>query len=214
MALKDTKKFATTADIKQKINGTIIMYDNIPVYCQNSGDSTRIEVYGLLTDKSDNSIFRKTLEYDDDKFIYQSPRIGYVNKAPNNVVYVSRIPSRQFHLGLTHNILEYRTITGTKTAGFAKWPFVKELHEAIINTYPTALEVLKRLHKVDNTSWSQAFSRTLAFGFSEQNGLKLFHKNTPIAYFNPKKSCFESIREGSSLVENILIKHGIKAYAP
>ena len=214
MPLKDTTKFATTADIRQKLHNSLVFYNGIPVYCTNNGESSSIKIYGLMLNESENSKFIKEIEYDDPKLNIQSPRIGYVNKTENTVVYLSRIPSRQFHIGLTYNTVEFRTIVGTKAEGFKNWPFIPQLHDSMIDKYPNATNILNRLYKPANKTWSQAFTRTLAFGFSEQSGLKLFHKNTPIAYYNSKDSSFKSIREGSSLVENILIKHGLKSYAP
>lgn len=214
MTLKDTTKFATTADIRQKLHNSVVMYDGFPVYCTSNGDSSSIKVYGLILNTEGKSKFIKDIEYDDPKLSIQSPRIGYVNKGLDAVVYLSRIPSRQFHIGLTSNTLEIKTIVGTKADGFRNWPFNPQLHDAMTGKYPAAIEILRRLHKPAYKTWSQAFTSTLAFGFSEQSGLKVFHKNTPIAYYNSKESTFKSIREGSSLVENILTKHGLKSYAP
>lgn len=213
MALKDTRKFASTADIRQKLNNSIIMYLDIPVVCTCTGESSKIRIRGLSLNKDGYSDFDKEVEYDDVNLIMQSPPLGYVNNSKTTAIYTSRIPLRQFHIGLTANCVEYRNITGSHHPGLSDWPWSIDLKKTFTNDYPSPIEILDRLYKKGNKAWSQAFSRTLAFGFSEENGLRLFHKNTPIAYYKPKENAFFPIKKESTLVENILMKHGIKNYA-
>ena len=216
MPLKDTTKFASAADIRQKVNGTILTYDGVPCYCMNNGDSDKIEVLGLILDKkTGNSQFRKTIEYNDPLLSIQSPNIGYMNVDNRVAIYLSRVPSRRFTIGLTRECFEFKNILGNSVGSpFGNWPYSEELHKTISNNFESPLNILNRLYNPKlNTAWSQAFSRTLAFGYSEGHGLRVFHKNTPIAYYNPKDKIFCSIKPDAILVENILVKHGIKNYA-
>lgn len=213
MPLKNDVKFSTTADIRQKLNNSVVTYDGVPVYCQSTGESSKLTIYGLITKDGKHSL-KKEIEYDDDKFVPQSPPLGYINITPNLTYYASRIPARRFSIGLLRDSIEFRNITGQGVGLPFTWPWSEELHNTIINKYPTPVSILERLYKKDAPAWSQAFTRTLAFGYSTQNGLRVFHKNTPIAYYNPTKQKFCPLKDSQSLVENILVKHGIKFYAP
>ncbi len=215
-SLKNTRKYANTGDIRQKLNNTIVVYDGTPVYCSNNGESSKIELFGLLLDGQNRSTYRKTIEYDDPKLSAQSPPIGYINVTADNAIYASRVPSRRFSIGLTRECLEFRSITGTAVnSPIRNWPYNSALDQTIRGVYKRPHIILDELYKPNSEkAWAQAFTRTLAFGFSKQYGLRLFHKNTAIAYYNPKDQKFHPIKNGMLLVDNILVKQGIKSYAP
>lgn len=207
--MRNTNKFASESDIRQKLDSSIIFYDDKPYYLRASGETTVVSLYDLRTGKSSLQV-----EYDDARFTYRSPQVGYVNIGAFACVFVNRVPSRMFKLGLTFNSLSYYSITGQSVKNpISNWPFQDNFADSLENRYPSPSTILNKLGKSKDVAWSQAFSKTLAFGYSTQHGLRLFHKNTPIAYYNPKTSEFKALKEDNILVDRILTKHGIKQYA-
>lgn len=207
--MRNTSKFATESDIRQKLDSSIILFDDRPMYTRASGDTTKVSLYNLRTGKD-----QYVVEYDDARFNYRSPVVGYVNVGAFACVFINRIPYRMFKIGLTSNNLSYYSITGQPVkCPISNWPFQPFFADCLENIYPSADTILSKIGKTKDMAWSQAFSRNLAFGYSTAHGLRIYHKNTPIAYYNTKTSEFKAIREDNILVDRILNKYGIKQYA-
>lgn len=212
---KPDKRFATMDDVVQKIHKTIITYDNKACYANYNPDKNHgdIELHPIKDGYSIRDGNSKIVEYDDPKLLYESPKLGFCNIDGGQCVFLSRIPSRTFSIGLTERVMSCTTLNDTEIGMPFSFPWSTCLKDTIEDIYPLPLEILKAKHKLESKAWSQAFARNFAFAYSEGKGLRLFHNHTPMAFYNTADGCFVPIDDCNGFIESVLHKNGIKTYA-
>jgi hypothetical protein len=208
------EKFNTPADIRQKVDLSIIRYNGKAFYARHNGESNQITLYRVerKADSSADMVAKaKKVAFNDSKIDYSSPPLGFMNNGMNSCIFLSRIPSRRFSSGLVGQALEGTSLNGQRCSLPFEFPWSDELRRTIEGEYDSALMVL-RSHVNMKEAWSQAFARNLAFGFTKTNGLRLFHKHIPIAVYDERRGGFHPTKSDNFLVDSILHKNGIKSY--
>lgn len=205
------EKFNSPADVRQKVDQTIIRYNGKAFYARHNGDSDKITLYKVEKGTPGENRKGKSLSFDDNSFDFSSPPLGFMNVNESSCIFLSRIPSRRFSSGLAAHSLEGTSLNGQRCNLPFEFPWSDDLRKVIEDEYVPATTILRN-YKDKETAWSQAFSRNLAFGFTKTNGLRLFHKHIPIAFYNPRNTGFQPTGSGNFLVDTILHKHGLKSY--
>jgi hypothetical protein len=208
------EKFSTPADVRQKIDLSIIRYNGKAYYARHNGESNLITLYRVekkAATQEEIVAKSKKVSYTDKNLDYSSPPLGFMNSNENMCIFLSRIPSRRFSSGLVNQSLEGTSLNGQKCSLPFEFPWSDELRKTIEEEYDSALTILKA-HNQMKEAWSQAFARNLAFGFTKTNGLRLFHKHIPIAMYNEKHGGFQPTKSNNFIVDSILHNYGIKSY--
>ncbi len=205
------EKFFSTNDIRQKIDVSVIRFNGKAYYARHNGESDQITLYRVETQKTEEKTPGKKISYDHPDLDFSSPPLGFMNYTPTNCMFLSRIPSRRFVSGLQGSALECTSLNGQPCNLPFSFPWSDNLRKTIEDEYESAISILNRLKKHES-AWSQAFNRSLAFGYTKTNGLRLFHKHVPIAIYNENNKGFEPLKTSNFLVDSILQKNGIKYY--
>lgn len=184
MSLKGDK-YETTEEVKFRLEHTIVLYDNSPVYITNIAtprgtaddeDSiARVYFYELPLIRGEDKEIRKYLS--SKKFDLSPFKMGYMN-TDRGVCYVSRTPIRQNrqglcagntkivdHMGLNCNFMNFNSLI--KEQGFV---------DMVLGKYPSFKQATEIM---ENTGVeSVAISNNVAFYLDKDlDALILLHKN-------------------------------------
>ena len=137
------------ADISQQYENTLFLYDDRLVFCTSMGEEDKdIVVFDLMTQKS------KTVPFTFKK-VAPPKRIGFVN-SDGAAVYISRIPKRKMHVGLSANTISIEHIQDAPPDAIqivrrlARMRAV-EIFNAMNNEYPTLQEAWKMIKTGDHS---------------------------------------------------------------
>jgi hypothetical protein len=193
--------FYTAADIRMRLDCTIIRYNGKPYYCRSAGEDTFIYLYAL----TNVGVHRMTIDIDDLSLDYSSPPLGFINYG-NRALYVSRKPHRKQKQGLCTNAALIQNLHGLKEEA-DNILFSKEAENMIMGVYPS----YHNAHTLctNAPSVSCAFSRN--FAVSSLNGpgdLSLHHKLHRIGRW--KGTAFElTPTYNTPLTRRFLAKHEV-----
>lgn len=183
-------KYETVDEIKARLEGTVVMYDNQPVYIQKVSlpdredadekkEIARVYFHELPLNVREDApaggkAIRKFLS--SKKFDLTPFKMGYMNYK-GNAVYVDRTPVRQYKQGLSAGTANMSDVTGMPAQGIsfshliASPSFVDMVH----NKYPRFQDVGDM---IDNKTKSVAISRNFAFMIdNDLEALFLYHKS-------------------------------------
>lgn len=130
--------------IRKRLEGTIIMYDDEPVYV-NVIERMAGDVALIVTRISDDIVEKASL----DKFDFRPVSLGYINRARSGASWLARAPIRAWQQGLSQ-----ANVTSTN-GGVDIWDNRKYLRDTILGNYPTLQEASKSKVK-------KAFSKDFA----------------------------------------------------
>lgn len=175
--MKDKSFFAGAADLRQKLNNTIIRYDNEPVFCQTDGTHELLFLTKLGAPKET----RFNVEPDDRRLNYSSPPLGFVN-TDRHCFYVGRVPTRRSVQGLSEGSLQTISLDGT-IGPIGNLFHSPRLGDCIRGKYPTWAEVLKKILAA-RAAMSIAFDRSFALRRMDgPEAIALFHRYLPIGEY-------------------------------
>lgn len=185
----------STQDLPQKLDQTIIRYDDVPYYLRIEGGE-QVRLYELTRglDKVFGSVSVR-----DDKIDISSVPLGYVNYIPwKAVFYLTRQPTRKVKQGLT--------IQNVKSSYFPGVQFITDNHfypkaqeilfhksfkESVMGQFPglqNALKGLRGIHKSENRGhYSAAISQDIALLIDEQGIIKVYYKNDYVGWIPPNE---------------------------
>jgi len=137
-------------DVKQKFEGSIVLYAKRPVlFIKVAGDMS-CRIYDLMKQEEEQ------VQFELEKFTPPPPRIGMVNVA-NSVVYVTRTPMRRYSLGLTKETLCIDTLDCVYPDGAAMAEREigtlksKALGSTLLNKFPTKQQAFRRISQFAGT---------------------------------------------------------------
>lgn len=138
------------ADVQQKLEGSILMYNKKPILFQKvDGNLRTCRIYDLMAQKEE------IVEFDEKMFHPPIPRIGMVNIG-GSVLYVKRSAIRRYKLGLCAENLLINDIYGVaypeRAEGLKReirGLRSKELAQSLLKKYPTLRQAFKRIRQFD-----------------------------------------------------------------
>lgn len=166
---KTSVRYLTNSDAQMRLHGSVVMFDNIPVFIEQNSDSIKFEVTPL----DGVSKVPNTVSANDERLNISSVELGYVNLTSKAVtpdaVYVQRIPARKQKQGVTADSLFFYREGGESlwmdSRGW-KVPFV-DLDRTIRGVYPSVQEAYEAVRS--GRALGMAFSRKHAFSREESS---------------------------------------------
>lgn len=198
--------FLTKEDLNMRLDSTICMYQDAPVYVRTdleSADPNAIVIYemGKL-----NRYYKKILVTSDEFSLAPLP-LGYIN-LNENCCYVSRIPERRQKQGLSSQNLH---ISNRYDVG-SQWWTTKDFGNMVLGVYPTQRTAFNRVtNSDDENSWAAcAFHRNFCYKKMDGNVIGMLYKERLIALYNDKSERFELIQSTeTSINDRIISREGI-----
>lgn len=180
--------YENAADANQHLHHTVIMYDDRPVWVEDVFSNDRNDILCTLNflprvrDPFSVSVFDPKLDARG-----MGQRLGYMNYFnQNGVVFLSRIPSRQYKQGLSRgNVAATYDSQGRRTFDFSLYSRRPEFVDMLTGTYPTFEEACRRLEAEPNIA-AIAFHREFALQRDELGYYLLLFKGTKVAWGDPK----------------------------
>ena len=165
-AKKRTMRYPNSHDAGMRLNNSIVMFKDIPVFVRQEGESIKFHLQPL----DGVSRVPELVSANDEDLNIESVPLGYVNlTSPQDVVYVSRLPARKQKQGLDIGNINYFREGGqnmyTDSNGW-KVPF-PALAKTITGDYPSAKQAYDLVTKTK--ALGVAFNRKMAFSKTEDN---------------------------------------------
>lgn len=187
------RRFYDYNGVVQRINNSVIRYDNKPIYVmsvsQSSGHLCDLDIKYLLTGKNG------TCSSESKKLDTSSPPVGYVNFPKRcDTLFLERVPRRRWKAGLHQENVVITTVTGAQGSCDTSTLRSASTGKCILNDYPSfkeARDLLTKATKSDEYShaaigthtFGQAFTRQLALVTTNKrkDNFELHHQGEPIA---------------------------------
>jgi len=198
MSLK-VPEFETLHDAKQRLEGTVVMYDNEPVYItrviEAEPDEVKPDIFRVIAtplplnmreDPRDLK-FRKYIS--SGKFDLATIPMGFLNYE-GKALYCTRIPRRQYKQGISETTLSVESLGEKReyalnTPKLSRLVREKSFVEMIKGKYPSFAECILQAQN----GGSYAFSRHFAVSVDEDlDGLVyLYHKTEKVGFIYEEK---------------------------
>lgn len=136
-------------DIRQKFEGSVVLYQKKPVLFKKVSGDFSVRIFDLMAQKEEQ------VEFDMKEFQPPPSRVGFVN-INGSVVYAVRNAIRRYKLGLSRenfnvSVLDVPYPDGRSdvyirlVAGLER----RELGEAMLNKYPTLQQAIRRVSQFE-----------------------------------------------------------------
>lgn len=140
------KQFHDLQHAKSYLQHSIIRYRKNPVYVANIGpgkeDKDFLLTYHELKDVRDG-LRPKLGNFPDNVFDFTPVPLGMLNLGHGSVLYISRMPIRQWKIGLTtHNSTATNVLVGDEIMDYPRWLYTSKMRDMIRGKYPKLKEVL------------------------------------------------------------------------
>lgn len=201
----DQTLFASNADLKLRLDNTIIRYKGKPFHCRASGGDDKLSLT-RLDDKETQAI---NVPADHPDLDISSPPLGFVNY-DRTCVYYSRLPQRKYKQGLSQDGIQVRSLYGTSERNREHPVNSTRLSNTIRGIYTSFHSCFTRATSTSK-DYAQAFSRNFALAKVGATGdIHLYHKFTIIGDFDRKKRYF-CLKEtyNNEYTRRLLRKHGV-----
>jgi hypothetical protein len=208
----DKTLFATQADIKLRLDNTIIRWKGRPYYCRNSGESYQLMLYQVANRQEEAII----VDVGDPLLDFSSPPVGFLNH-DEYCVYYSRVPHRKYKQGLANDSIEVHLLNGQKTRDYEHQYVSDKKALMFMGSYPSyhyCWDVIHRKPK-EVRKISHAFSRNFAIQGGENGCVELYHKMNLIGNYNTDDKYFSLLPTYNVMItKNLLKKLGVPVDAP
>jgi hypothetical protein len=193
--------YETVEEVRQKLVGSVIMFDNQPVFVQSSdSDDNGINITIDCLPLNRKSPSRNKVYIEDPKIDFRSlgTRLGFINMVDpsgnytEDVVYSSRVPIRQSKQGLDERTVAFRQINsnykvnvfssavsreGLNNTLMNKFPSPKEAYDYIMNTPNVVAKAFHRKYVV-----AKAFHRKYSLFYDKISPPFLIYRNEKVGY--------------------------------
>lgn len=178
----DHRRYTSPADVRMRLDGTVIRYGGIPVFAEARPDMN-VRVREVLSEKV------YTVDSSDENLDISSPPLGYCNlEATDNLWYITRVPFRQQKQGLHLHSMSYKRPGDIETRRISGWPDTEGLHNMIVGKYPTLSQSIDYVRRNGNSGSGRAFDRRFALGYCGQKSLfTLQTRGDVIGLYNANK---------------------------
>lgn len=166
------KYYDNIEDVRSKLLGTIVYYNEAPVVVKDVQQSPE-KTFDVFFTKSFFGRGFETKPLTDPGFNFSRFNIGYANHGANGAVWWYRQPAKQYQQGLKANQLSYRT-SGVGHVG-VMFKVGQPIEQMLLNKYPNYDEALKTIHSVDDNI-SVAFHKDFAVSWDK------IHKDALLEY--------------------------------
>lgn len=177
-----------TADLQQKLHDTICRYKGEPVYCLvNRGIS--IDLYHMYNTREPFAKIKAT----DPDFDISGVPLGYIQKTPFEVLYLTRVAVRKTKQGLdTRNIRARRIFNQEAQKANNDYIFTESFVKMVKNDYVSLAQALKELRenfaKSPKSQSQKAISRNIAMWIDEMGRINIYYKNDFVGWMQPDKN--------------------------
>lgn len=176
-----------SADLQQKLHDTICRYNGFPVYC--TVNRTTIDLYHLTDTRTP---FTK-IKASDPAFDISGVPLGYLQKSPTEIFYLTRFPARKTKQGLDVKYIRVRDIRGNEARkATLDLVFNQNFVDMVKGKYPPLSDSLKTLrdHYARNPKAQAqiAISRNIAMFIDEMGRINIYYKNDFVGWMQPDKN--------------------------
>ena len=186
------KEFFNKADARMRINGTICMYDGRAVYVEvdeNVPDKEAVKICALAdVYKHPSKRKQESVKYTDDKFVYKSPLLGYMQHG-EHAYYVTRIPDRKQRQGLSYEICTYKRHDGAPSLGMDTVLYSQGMADCIEGRYLNLKEAINKL--IDHGFKTVPIHRHIAVGVVGGRTIALYYRTKFIGTKNTSDTHFK-----------------------
>ncbi len=154
-----------TRDLSQRLDSTVCMYNNIPVYVRYTGESDILDLFDL--DQSNNKPVNR-IRASDPLFDISTPPLGFIQATPDSVCFLMRRPLRVYKQGLSNENVSFNSIGGSKNKLEQRSIRSKAVKDMILNRYKNLDAALNELTNATRDC-SIAISRDVCLEFVHKN---------------------------------------------
>jgi hypothetical protein len=159
-------------DLRAMFEGTIVRYKGDPVYIKSAIDRML-----MLTDIVTQKVV-DTVEPDSKHIDFKNMPLGFFNLDTGGAAWVSRVPQRQFKVGIVTGNLNISPVSQVLNVVSVKEAFKQPLIDAIKGKYPSKEEAIAAVEGKKKVS--RAFNRFFAI----DGDLNLYHRINKVGMIN------------------------------
>jgi hypothetical protein len=135
-----------TPDLHARLDGTVCLYKDKPVFIRTNGESDALVLYDVITARNVVAQIRST----DRELDIATPPLGYVQVMNDVIVYTCRRPLKQYKQGITLSTLLVNDVKGGSGAGSRRFEFFSPaFHKTMSREYPSLESILDNLRERD-----------------------------------------------------------------
>lgn len=198
-------KYENSRDANQHLQNTVIMYAGVPALVHEvheQGDGTFSIVLSHLP-RMNNRI---TVDLFSPDLQIRGLQLGYCNASSiGRAVWMSRIPSRQYHQGFCRGNVNIRVdrVSGVRPISWENCLREPGFSDSLRNVYPNLQESIRLL---DNPEYrSVAFHRRYAVEKDELDFYRLHYKGEPVAIDGGGNGVFRLAKKFDFLREELVL---------
>lgn len=197
------KHYDNLDDVKSKLAGTIINYNDVPVVCkaavlcEDDMESFMLHITNSLTGRNMHHV-----KLQDPKLNWTKFNLGYINYGNHGAFWFYRQPLRQYRQGLKAEQMKYLASERTPDFGLNFPGPCKQTEDMLLNRYPSIEEIEKKLK--DGEAPTVAFHRDLALSWDKiHKDMILEHKGKLIGCMSAKMTDVKLSDDYEHLTETI-----------
>lgn len=196
-------------DVRLRLDNTVCLYRDRPFLVHVSGEDPP-DVVGISKLSSPGRKVEK-VQYTSPDFNYRTLRLGYISiTAEKEAGYLTRVPERRAHQGLTHSSSFLMQTDGNLTHLNHNVFFSKDMENCILGKHKSFQDAEEKL--ISDYEWSaMPFHRHLALARLGFNTLGVYYRTQLIGTKGPNTRGVEFIQgmKSSSYLDRILKSSGV-----